>query len=108
MCTRAIPKVMLLSGSKGVFHPSNLSLRVALNFHKCSLIIIITYTFKNSRLIYLPLAMLVFAVHWLFHFGGKQGLLSSCSAQASHCRGLSCCGAQALGRPASAVAAPGL
>ena len=25
MCTRAMPKVMLLSGSKGFLHPSNLS-----------------------------------------------------------------------------------
>ena len=35
----------------------------------------------------------------------EWGLLSSCSAQASHCSGFSCCGAQALGAWASAVVA---
>ena len=33
---------------------------------------------------------------------------SSCSTQASHCNGFSCCGAQALGSRASVVAAHGL
>ena len=36
---------------------------------------------------------------------GKQGLLSSCSARASHCSGFSCCGAQALGKRASVIVA---
>ena len=33
----------------------------------------------------------------LFSSCGEQGLLSSCSAWASHCGGFSCCGAQAVG-----------
>ena len=33
-----------------------------------------------------------------------SGLLSSCSAWASHCSGFSCCGAQALGKRASVIA----
>ena len=32
----------------------------------------------------------------LFSSCGERGLLSSCSAWASHCSGFSCCGAQAL------------
>ena len=38
----------------------------------------------------------------------KQKLFSSCSAQASHCSGFSCCETQALGTWASVVAALGL
>ena len=34
--------------------------------------------------------------HELFSSFGKQGLLSSCNAQASHCGGFSCCRAWAL------------
>ena len=42
--------------------------------------------------------MLVFlATPWAFSSCGKQGLLSSCNALASHCGGSSCGGAQALG-----------
>ena len=37
-----------------------------------------------------------------------RGLLSSCSVQASHCSGFSCCRGQALGTRASVVAALGL
>ena len=33
---------------------------------------------------------------------------SSCGERASHCAGFSCCGAQALGAPASVVVAHGL
>ena len=46
----------------------------------------------------------------LGHFSscGKQGLLSSCGARASHCSGFSCCRAWAQGVWASVVAAPGL
>ena len=36
------------------------------------------------------------AVHGLFSSWGEQGLPSSCSAQASRCRGFSCWGARAL------------
>ena len=38
----------------------------------------------------------------------RGGLLLSCGAQASRCGGCSCCGARALGKQASVVAAPGL
>ena len=34
---------------------------------------------------------------WAFSGCGERGLLSNCSACSSHCSGLSCCGAQALG-----------
>ena len=37
----------------------------------------------------------------------EQGLLSSCSAWASHCGGFSCCRAQALGARASVVSTHG-
>ena len=36
-------------------------------------------------------------LHGLFSSCGEQGLLSSCSAQASRCDSFPCCGAQALG-----------
>ena len=39
---------------------------------------------------------------------GEWGLLSGCSAQASHCGGFFCCGAQALGTQALVAAAWGL
>ena len=45
---------------------------------------------------------------WAFSACGKQGLLSSCAAQASHCSGFSCCRAWVLGMQASVVAARGL
>ena len=54
------------------------------------------YIFKS---IYLFLVTLVFiAVHGLSLVVASRGLLSSCSAWAYHLRGLSCCGARALGR----------
>ena len=45
---------------------------------------------------------------WAFSGFTKRGLLSSCGAQASHCSGLPCCGAQALGVRASVAVAHGL
>ena len=47
-------------------------------------------------------------LHGLFPGRGKWGLLSNCSIGASHCRGFSRCGAQALGSQAPGVVAPGL
>ena len=44
----------------------------------------------------------------LFSSCREWGLLSSCCVQASHCSGLSCCGAQALERAGSVVVASGL
>ena len=43
----------------------------------------------------------------LFSSCREQGLLSSCGAQASHCRSFSCCEAQALGRTNSVAQRPG-
>ena len=45
---------------------------------------------------------------WAFSSCGERGLLFHCGAQASHCGGFSCCGAQALGMQASVVVAHGL
>ena len=47
--------------------------------------------------IYLFLAVLIFTAAQAFISCSKQGLLSSCSAQASHCGGFSCCRAWVLG-----------
>ena len=52
--------------------------------------------------------MLGVAVCSLFSSFGKRGLLSTFGAWASHCRGFSHCGAQAVGERASAVAVRGL
>ena len=46
--------------------------------------------------IYLPVLALCCCT-WDFSSCRKWGLLPSCSAQASHCSGFSCCGAWALG-----------
>ena len=56
MCTRAMPKVMLLSASKGFLHPSNLSFVWPLT--STNAFFNYYYTFKNSLLIYLLLAVL--------------------------------------------------
>ena len=45
--------------------------------------------------------------HWLFSGCSKQGLLLSCGAGATHCRGFSCCRSWALGCSSSVVAAKG-
>ena len=45
---------------------------------------------------------------WAFSSCGEQGLIFIAVAQASHCRGFSCCGALALDRGASVVASHGL
>ena len=42
----------------------------------------------------------------LFSSCGEWELLSSCSAQASHCGGLSCCRAWAIGQVSLVAAAP--
>ena len=47
-------------------------------------------------------------LHGLFSSCSEQELLSSCSARASHCDGLCCCGTQALDTQASVAAVPGL
>ena len=52
--------------------------------------------------------VLAAAFRLFFSTCSKEGLLSSCSARASHCGDFSCCGAQALWHTASIVAAPGL
>ena len=45
---------------------------------------------------------------WAFSSCGERGVALRCAAQASHCGGFSCCGAQALGAWASVVVACGL
>ena len=45
---------------------------------------------------------------WAFSSCKQWGLLTSCSAQASHCGGFPCCRARAAGAQASGVAALGL
>ena len=45
---------------------------------------------------------------WAFTSCGERGLLFMAGAQASHCSGLSCRGARALGVRASVVVARGL
>ena len=47
-------------------------------------------------------------VQWVFSSCGEWGLLSTCSAQSSHCGGFSCFGAQALGAWASVIVGHGL
>ena len=47
-------------------------------------------------------------LHRLFSSYGKWRLLSSCGAWASHCSGVSYCGARVLGTEASAVVRHGL
>ena len=42
----------------------------------------------------------VFIAAWVFSSCGKQGLLSSCDVQASHCGIFFCCEAQVLGKQA--------
>ena len=58
MYTRAMPKIMLLSGSKGFLHPSNLSFVWPLTSMNAFSFFNYHYTFENSLLIYLLLAML--------------------------------------------------
>ena len=53
------------------------------------------FYFKNFIYLFLAVLGLAFCA-WVFFSFGEQGLLSSCSAWASHCSGFSCHGAQAL------------
>ena len=52
--------------------------------------------------IFLKICLFIFLLWWVFvapsafSSCSKRGLLSSCSAQASHCSGFFCCGAWAL------------
>lgn len=63
--------------------------------------------FFLNNLVYLFSIVRVFSAARAFSRRGKQELLCSCSARASHFGGFSCCGAQTLGAPASAFAAQG-
>ena len=58
--------------------------------------------------IYFWLHQVFIAVHRLFSSYGEEGLLSSFGAWASHCGGISCCRAQALGLEGSVVGVQGL
>ena len=55
-------------------------------------------TFLFKKIFYLFWLCLSLLPHGLFSSCWERGLLSSCSAQASHCSGFSGGGAQALGR----------
>ena len=46
--------------------------------------------------LFLPVLGLPYCLQ-AFSSSGESGLSSSCGAQATHCSGFSCCGAQALG-----------
>ena len=69
------------------------------------------YSIQSSTIFYffdLFLFLAALGLHcyaWAFSSFSKQRLLSSCSAQASHCNDFSCCRAQALGHASSVVAA---
>ena len=77
-------------------------------------IIIITWKLKPTFKISLSFCKFIFGCVglcccvWAFSSCSKPGQLSSCSAQASHCSGFSCCRAQALGAWASLAVALGL
>ena len=63
---------------------------------------------KHPRFLSDFISALSFLLHWrLSLVGTSEGPLSFCGSQASHCGGLSCCGAQALGRVGSVVVAQG-
>ena len=52
-----------------------------------------------------------FWLHWVFitaHWLWRAGATLRCGTRASHCGGISCCGARALGVRASVVVARGL
>ena len=53
------------------------------------------------------MAVLGLCCMWAFSSCGEQGLLLTCSAQASLCGGFSCCGAWALGHVGSVVVVRG-
>ena len=59
----------------------------------------LTVTLKKKLFIYLLLAALGLHGVWALSSCHQKGLLSSCGVQASHCGGLSCWGAWALGYP---------
>ena len=57
----------------------------------------------NTPLYLFALAVLGLRCTQAFSSRGELGLRSSCHPQASHCGGVSCCGAQVLGTRASVV-----
>ena len=65
---------------------------------------------KGSRHLFLKIISFIylFWLHRLFSSCDEWGLLSSCSVQASHCGGFSCCRALALRAWASVVVEHGL
>ena len=63
------------------------------------MIMILKHFFLNNYIyLFMYLLYRVFVDGWLFSNCGKQGLLSSCSALASHFGGFSCYEARVLGR----------
>ena len=55
------------------------------------------FVFLIYKFLFFFLGVLSPLLCWLFSSCGEQGLLSRCTAQISHCRGFSYCGAQAIG-----------
>ena len=64
--------------------------------------------FKFYLFIYFGLCWVFAAACRLSLAAGSKARLSSCGEQASHCCGFPCCGARALGPPASVVVAHAL
>ena len=62
------------------------------------------FLFKHFQFILFLAALGFHCCMWAFSSCSVQGLFSSCSAQASHRSGFSCCGAWVLGARASVVA----
>ena len=103
--------------------PTHLSLAMETltsNFPESYLLLSFLYTlifWKSASPLSLThyLLLICFWLCWVFaavraflYSYGEWGLLCICGVQASHCDGFSCCRAQALGAPASVVAAPRL
>ena len=64
------------------------------------------YTILNNLIIIIILAGLgLYCCPWAFSSCTEFGTAPPCGARASHCGGVSCCGAQALGEWAPGVAA---
>ena len=75
-----------------LFHQS-FRIRYAVEFYFGSILVACPTVFKNCLFIYFWLCR-IFIVAWAFSGCGNSGLLSTCSVQASHCCGFSCCRVQ--------------
>ena len=75
-------------------------------------VLVLPYIDMNPPRVYMFVYILFLAalgcLLWALLSYGEWGLLSSCSAEASHCGGFSCCGERTLDVWASVVVAHGL